>query len=322
MTPLGVQSLSKPLILPTKREYFMTESLVWADNYPYAHEHSTQSKIEDLVTFDGLKLKLFLNLKNQQNPLMVVVHGVGEHALRHAYWNGPRFENVNVLLFDLRGHGVSEGERANVGDFDDYLKDLERVMQKAHELVKGSSNSIFLFGHSMGGLIVTRFLQKCETAHLPLKKVVLSAPGFGGSGLLGQVTQRIPLDLYKLAGKWKSLALGGILPLEFLSHEKKSVEAYKNDSRNSLRIHSHLYFELLAKSQDSMANTLEWDKPMLVLVAGDDQIVSKELIYDFYSSKVPNAKLITIPKAYHEMYMETPNYRDQFFLHIKHFLAE
>jgi alpha-beta hydrolase superfamily lysophospholipase len=55
---------------------------------------------------------------------------------------------------DHRGHGDSEGDRVWVGAFDEYLKDFELVTQKARAAHPGKP--LFVFGHSMGGNIVTR----------------------------------------------------------------------------------------------------------------------------------------------------------------------
>lgn len=56
---------------------------------------------------------------------------------------------------DLRGHGDSEGARAWVDRFDDYLDDLGRFAVRVQ--ADDPETPLFLFGHSMGGAVVTLF---------------------------------------------------------------------------------------------------------------------------------------------------------------------
>ncbi|HEV2785918.1 MAG TPA: alpha/beta fold hydrolase, partial [Solirubrobacteraceae bacterium] len=74
------------------------------------------------------------------------------------------------------GHGKSEGERAHVDDGEDYTADLHAVADRARAARPGLP--VVLLGHSMGGLIATRFAQKHGEE---LAALVLSGPAIGGS---------------------------------------------------------------------------------------------------------------------------------------------
>ena len=60
-----------------------------------------------------------------------------------------------VHAFDLRGHGDSEGDRVWVTRFGDYLDDLGIFLRRVRE--QEPNKKVFLFGHSMGGAIVTLY---------------------------------------------------------------------------------------------------------------------------------------------------------------------
>src|SRR5205823_4114544 len=62
---------------------------------------------------------------------------------------------VAVYAFDLRGHGRSAGERVVVRAFDDYLDDLDVFVRNVANVER--NKPLFLFGHSMGGAIVTLY---------------------------------------------------------------------------------------------------------------------------------------------------------------------
>ena len=60
-----------------------------------------------------------------------------------------------VVSLDHRGHGKSEGMRGYVNRFADYLDDLNLLWES--QLAK-SKTPVFVFGHSVGGLIATLFV--------------------------------------------------------------------------------------------------------------------------------------------------------------------
>jgi len=89
---------------------------------------------------------------------VVLIHGFGEH--------GGRFKNVaeylsqngyTIHVIDLRGHGYSGGPRAD-GKMAWMLRDLAMVHQKVALAKKSTNTPTFFYGHSMGGLLVLRYL--------------------------------------------------------------------------------------------------------------------------------------------------------------------
>ena len=95
--------------------------------------------------------------------LMVIVHGVTEHCGRYAAMLRPLLSaKIGVCGFDLRGHGHSSGCRGHVDRWQDYALDLAlfiRTVTAAHPDIP-----IFLFGHSLGSLIVLSHLIEGPTA--------------------------------------------------------------------------------------------------------------------------------------------------------------
>jgi alpha-beta hydrolase superfamily lysophospholipase len=72
---------------------------------------------------------------------------------------------------DHVGHGTSEGEQALVEDFETVVDDLRAVVQDAR-----GDLPVVLVGHSMGGLIATRYAQRHRE---DLAGLVLSGPAIG-----------------------------------------------------------------------------------------------------------------------------------------------
>jgi len=113
----------------------------------------------------------------------LVAHGYGEHVGRYA-------ELASVLLThgaavygpDHQGHGGSAGERVLIEDFEDVVTDLHTVADLARATHPGVP--LVLIGHSMGGLIASRFAQRHGDE---LAALVLSGPVLGAWELPGRL---------------------------------------------------------------------------------------------------------------------------------------
>lgn len=120
---------------------------------------------------------------------VILVHGLKDHSDRYAaVAEKLTSHRYAVYAFDLRGHGDSAGDRVWVDSFDEYLADLDVFLQRVREREPG--RPIFLFGHSMGGAIVTLYTltRQPELGGLVLSGAALK-PGSNVSGFLIGVTQ-------------------------------------------------------------------------------------------------------------------------------------
>ncbi|MCB0864651.1 MAG: lysophospholipase [Solirubrobacterales bacterium] len=109
--------------------------------------------------------------------LVLLVHGYGEHIGRYQHVAERLVaEGAVVVGPDHRGHGRSAGERALIERGEDLTDDLRLVAERAQAEHPGLP--VVLIGHSMGGLIATRYAQEHGGE---LAALVLSAPIVGGN---------------------------------------------------------------------------------------------------------------------------------------------
>jgi alpha-beta hydrolase superfamily lysophospholipase len=125
----------------------------------------------------------------------LVAHGYGEHAGRYAHVADRLVaEGADVYAPDFEGHGRSEGERARFETVDDLADELASVYEAGRRAHAGKP--VVLIGHSLGGLIATRFVQRDQP---DLAALVLSGPVVGGNpqveALLGlDPMPEVPID--------------------------------------------------------------------------------------------------------------------------------
>ncbi|MEW1994219.1 lysophospholipase [Streptomyces coelicoflavus] len=105
----------------------------------------------------------------------LLVHGYGEHSGRYDEVAGVLTgHGAAVYAPDHTGHGRSEGERVVVEDFEDVVTDVHAVAGLARAAHPGLP--VVMVGHSMGGLIASRYAQRHPGE---LTALVLSGPVIG-----------------------------------------------------------------------------------------------------------------------------------------------
>jgi len=109
--------------------------------------------------------------------IVLLVHGYGEHVGRYQHVAEALVANgAAVYGVDHVGHGRSEGERVLLGDIEDVVTDFHQLDESAR--AEHPDLPVALIGHSMGGLIGARYLQRYGTA---VATAVLSGPVIGDS---------------------------------------------------------------------------------------------------------------------------------------------
>ncbi len=116
---------------------------------------------------------------DQPRFLALLVHGYGEHLGRYQYVaRALEAQGARVFGPDHLGHGLSQGERVLIEDYDAVVDDVHHVVEHFKSL--HPDLPLVVIGHSMGGMIATRYVQRYGDN---LRALVLSGP------LIGERTQ-------------------------------------------------------------------------------------------------------------------------------------
>ncbi len=251
-----------------------------------------------ILSKDGLKLFYRSLSGKKDSDFVVLAHGFAEHSGRYDHlFNELDKAHFNVLAFDFRGHGYSEGKQGRIDNLDQYLDDLKAAYTQARVLFGEKKG--FLVAHSMGALVGTFFAEQYSSK---LKGIVFSCPFFA-------IKVNIP--------KWKAVAsavLNSVFPdfsmpneiaPEKLSHDSEMVAQYKNDPLifhhatirwfNEMQ-RGHLLIQNLARK----VNT-----PLFIQLAGKDLIVDSNVAKEWFTNcHAQEKKLKTYEGFFHEIYNE------------------
>lgn len=219
---------------------------------------------------DGLNIALFdwpLPLRQRPRAVVLVVHGLGEHAWRYdALADRLNEWGYAVRAYDQRGHGESGGARGVLPDDDALLEDLEEVLDDTRRhIALPWACPLILLGHSMGGLIASTFVQRNLA---PVDGLVLSSPALDAG--LGPLQRKLVALLYRWA---PNLPLGNGLNARMISHDPAVVAAYQKDPLVHDRISARLAHFIASNGPKVVAAAPRWHVPTLLLYAGADALV-------------------------------------------------
>jgi alpha-beta hydrolase superfamily lysophospholipase len=251
---------------------------------------------------DGLNLALYdwpLPLRWRPRGVVLIVHGLGEHAWRY----DPLAQRLNewgfcVRAYDQRGHGDSGGARGVIPHEDALLDDLAEVLEDTRRhIAQPWSCPLILLGHSMGGLVAAAFVQRRMA---PVDALVLSSPALQAG--IGALQKKIMGLLDRFA---PNLALGNGLDASKISHDPAVVQAYQNDRRVHDRISARLASFIDENGPKVLAAAPGWSVPTLLMYAGEDKLVRPEGSVAF-AKAAPHAVVSSqrFEGMYHEIFNE------------------
>jgi alpha-beta hydrolase superfamily lysophospholipase len=114
------------------------------------------------ATFEGREGAVFYRAWEPATPphrIVIIVHGYAEHSARYTHVAEVlTAAGSAVYAEDHLGHGHSAGERALIADFEHVVDDLGTLADIAAAEHPGLP--LILAGHSMGGLLASRFAQR------------------------------------------------------------------------------------------------------------------------------------------------------------------
>jgi alpha-beta hydrolase superfamily lysophospholipase len=250
-----------------------------------------------LHTTDGLALAALSVLPaTAPRAAVAMVHGFGEHARRyeglHRALAGAGFA---VGAADLRGHGRSPGARGHVDAWTDYRRDCAAIVAHAASLAPG--RPVFLFGHSMGGLIVLDFALDHPQG---LAGVIASGPALQQAGRTRPVMAAIARVLSRIVPR-VSTSLG--LDPSGISSDASEVAAYLSDPLVHDRVSMRWGAEILRTMAATRARAGALPLPLLLLHGADDPINAPEGSRAFHAAcGHPDRTLRLYPGSRHEVH--------------------
>lgn len=211
---------------------------------------------------------------DNNNAIVVLVHGHGEHIGRYERW-AARFAPYNYMLcgVDLPGHGLSSGKRGHIRQYDDYYAILDQFI----EILQSDfpNRPIILYGHSMGGNIVSSYILERQPQ---VKAAILSSPWL-------ELAIKPPVFQF-----WLAKIMYKIFPSygdhtrlnpNFISRIPEEVERYRRDKLVHDQMTPGLFIPCFFKGIKNVKQGKRFYLPTLVFHGTGDQLTSHKASFRF-----------------------------------------
>lgn len=256
------------------------------------HLHNQYIKLPDYTS-----LYTISNTISEAKANIIFLHGYTEHIGRYGWMIEQMNQaGINVFAYDHRGYGKSDGTRAYINRFGQYIDDLDVYLNQ----LKKPELPTFLMGHSMGSLIGVGYLVNHLEHHFA---------GFISSSGALKIDENISPFLRKISGIMSKIAphLKTIkLDPNALSRDPKEVVKYFTDPAvYHGGTKARLGFEMLEAMKSAQNNFHKINIPVLILHGTEDKLadpLGSQWMYDKVSST--DKKLEYFEGLYHEIMNE------------------
>jgi len=226
---------------------------------------------------DGLQLygQSWLPVQPVQAHLMVI-HGYGEHSGRYAHVaDALNVSGIAVHGIDLRGHGRSEGKRGDTPSWSTLLEDIRMYMDILRR--RYESGNLFLYGHSVGGLVAIDYALHVEQ---DFRGLIASGPVLGQAGV-----SPFLLFLSKiLASVVPGFQLDVNLDVDNLSRDPAVVEAYCSDPLVHGKATARMGAAMNAATEACQRDAKLLRIPFLVFYGEEDKLAPPGGTEQFYAN--------------------------------------
>ncbi|HET6566833.1 MAG TPA: alpha/beta hydrolase [Rhodothermales bacterium] len=230
--------------------------------------------------------------------VVVLVHGYAEHSGRYAEVAACFAERkLAVTAYDQRGYGRSEGKRASIASFDEYVSDLDTFV--GHVRQTHSDLPLMLLGHSMGGLIAAAYSIRHRP---PVRGLVLSSPAV-------QTAHHVPPVLRGaltfLARFFPTLPTIRIKASK-LAHDQDTVQVVRHDALNYRgRLPARTGAEMVKTGQFVLDHADALRFPLLIIQGTEDRIVEPAGSMKLFQRAGSRDKTLRLYRGlYHETFNE------------------
>jgi acylglycerol lipase len=247
---------------------------------------------------DGLSLfgRAWISPSSQPKGTVHLVHGLGEHSGRYDHVGKALAKaGYHLASFDLRGHGLSEGPRGHTPGLSYLMDDIRLFLDESSKHL-GNSLPKFIYGHSLGGILVLNFGLHNQSEFLG---AIVTSPWI-------KTTTPPPSAKVALAKFMANVAPGFTLKTglktDALSRKPAVVKAYRDDVYIHDYITARMGLDILESGRMALEKANTWEKPLLLLHGAADQITSPIASKEFAEKAGDPVEFVLYNEGFHELH--------------------
>jgi alpha-beta hydrolase superfamily lysophospholipase len=226
--------------------------------------------------------------------IVCLVHGLGEHSSRYAHVAEAFGKEGFVLFtFDQRGHGRSGGARGHFSSADDFMNDIDLLLEQARSHYPGLP--LILYGHSLGGIFV---LHHGLNRKPNVKGVIATSPALHSA----LEKQPVKVLMAKILGSlFPTATIASGLDARAISRDPAEVQKYMQDPLVHDKATLGFGKLMIAVNQWTLANAANFPLPLLLMHGKSDTIAFSSSSTEFAGALKDRCTLVLWDGAYHEL---------------------
>lgn len=228
-----------------------------------------------------------------------IVHGYLDHVGLYAKLiDYLLHRGCNVVAFDLPGHGLSTGARADIDSFGDYVLVLRCVLEHFYRSVP---SPWYIVAQSTGAAIVMDYLisQQYDESTGPFEKVLLLAP-----------LVRARYGRFMRPGRWLLDKVASSVKRKFnpSSHDQVFLQFLQHEDPLQVK-RLPLNWVKAMLQWEKRFKQLSWVEQEVLVIQGEgDETVAWQHNLQVIREKFPRAKIFRIKGAGHHLACESDEY--------------
>jgi acylglycerol lipase len=232
--------------------------------------------------------------------IVAIVHGMGEHSSRYADFVVLKLNaaGYSVIAFDQFGHGLTKGKRGHCPNYEAVLDSVENLLKKSDEFL-GADLPVFLYGHSMGGNVVSNFIIKRDSKikgaviSSPMLKLAFDPPAW--KMIAGKLMRNIYPAFQEVTG----------LDATAISRNPRAVEKYINDPLVHDKITVNFSLPFFEAGDYAIEHADKIKVPAVVIHGTADKLTDYKGSEAFAKKAGDKVALKLYKDGYHELHNDT-----------------
>jgi alpha-beta hydrolase superfamily lysophospholipase len=198
--------------------------------------------------------------------------------------------------FDLRGHGLSEGQRGHAPSLEHFMDDVTAFLEQVERRCPGLPK--VPYGHSLGGNLVANYVLRRKP---PIPGAIVTGPNFrlafeppAAKIALGRMMSNLSPTYSQATG----------LETAALSRVADVVNAYVTDPLVHDRITARMFVAIMDAGEWALEHAAELSIPMLLMHGSADRLTSAPASQEFARRAGDKVTLKLWDDFYHEIHNE------------------
>lgn len=246
-----------------------------------------------------------------ENPIgtLLIVHGYYDHV--GVYDHAIRFalkRQLAVIAFDLPGHGLSSGEPAVIDSFNQYGDVLDEVLRQSEQLLPQPLSAL---GQSTGAAVILNFLWRYPDQQVLFTKIALCSPL-----IVARAWRSVGRYVYPMLKYFLQYIARG--PAQSSHDTAFNIFLMEQDPLQA-KFLSLRWVGAMKKWDQAFCRFAPLSKSVLLVQGTADMTVDAEYNIPLIQKKLPNAHLVHIADAGHQLVNESELYRNQVFAALDHY---